>query len=577
MKKELINFVSENNLSPFNSSRTSLVQTKSIYKTRDAKSIHQKVLNKISENFVFPETFNLLHFFNFTNDIEEIKKRQDFFFKIKESQKLDNSFLREIKLPKKYWKPKYDVLIVTESVEIFTKLKKINYPVKMLVSESDVSLLESYDVVQVIDCPDYSLVLESLPQSVFLNYIDEAYLESHLEELSGWEDNIKILNENKLNEKLTSKINELEPLLYLIENEESVVLDRDLAEEKLELINKDVNEKLKEMTVSGESLVDMISKGVLPNELKEVIIESIKKTNLPQSIFLNQIPVKIDEEELDKIINRENSNEFSRLAEKVKTYSEQLKTIPKKLEELKNELIFFDFFSGVSNFIKKDSTFPTHSRDFSIFQSKNIFLSSAQSISFNLNKDYRCSILTGANSGGKTTLIEHVIQVISLFQLGLPVSGSVRVPMFSDIYYFAKNKGSINKGAFETLLSQLSTVNSGDKTLILADEIEAVTEPGVAGDIISATVDYYINQNCFLVVATHLGHEIKNSLPKKTRIDGIEAKGLDENFELIVDHNPVLGRLANSTPELIVEKMANNKKTSYFIHLNNYLKNKKKE
>jgi dsDNA-specific endonuclease/ATPase MutS2 len=61
-------------------------------------------------------------------------------------------------------------------------------------------------------------------------------------------------------------------------------------------------------------------------------------------------------------------------------------------------------------------------------------------------------------------------------------------------------------------------------------------------------------------------------MPEKTRIDGIEAKGLDENFELIVDHNPVLGRLANSTPELIVEKMASSQKLDYFIYLNDYLK-----
>ena len=139
--------------------------------------------------------------------------------------------------------------------------------------------------------------------------------------------------------------------------------------------------------------------------------------------------------------------------------------------------------------------------------------------------------------------------------------------MFSEVYYFAKNKGSASKGAFETLLSQMSQIKTGEKTIILADEIEAVTEPGVAGKIISATADYFISKGCFLVIATHLGHEIKDSLPAFSRIDGIEAKGLDENNELIVDHNPVLGRLAHSTPELIVEKMAKMHGTEYFLNL----------
>jgi dsDNA-specific endonuclease/ATPase MutS2 len=148
------------------------------------------------------------------------------------------------------------------------------------------------------------------------------------------------------------------------------------------------------------------------------------------------------------------------------------------------------------------------------------------------------------------------------------------MPIFSEIYYFAKTKGSANKGAFETLLTQMSKIIPGEKTLILADEIEAVTEPGVAGKIVSATADYFIGKGCFLIIATHLGQDIQKVLPSKTRIDGIEAKGLDENFNLIVDHNPVLGRLAHSTPELIVEKMASSDKTKtdYFIFLNEFLK-----
>jgi dsDNA-specific endonuclease/ATPase MutS2 len=203
-------------------------------------------------------------------------------------------------------------------------------------------------------------------------------------------------------------------------------------------------------------------------------------------------------------------------------------------------------------------------------------LDSAQPVSFHLNQENKCSILTGANSGGKTTLIEHIIHLITLSQLGIPITGKVSMPLFTEVYYFAKTKGSANKGAFETLLTQMSKINPGKNTIILADEIEAVTEPGVAGIIVSATADYFIQKDCFLIIATHLGQDIQKVLPKKARIDGIEAKGLDENFDLIIDHNPVLGRLAHSTPELIVEKMASSAKTSndYLVFINNFLKNK---
>jgi len=66
--------------------------------------------------------------------------------------------------------------------------------------------------------------------------------------------------------------------------------------------------------------------------------------------------------------------------------------------------------------------------------------------------------------------------------------------------------------------------------------------------------------------------EIEKVLPNGARIDGIEAKGLDDRNELIVDHNPVIGRLASSTPELIVEKMAKTSDKDYFRYLNEYLK-----
>jgi len=165
--------------------------------------------------------------------------------------------------------------------------------------------------------------------------------------------------------------------------------------------------------------------------------------------------------------------------------------------------------------------------------------------------------------------------MISLFQIGLPINGEIKIPLFTEIYYFAKNKGAMDKGAFENLLEQMSAIIPGNKTLILADEIEAVTEPGVAGKIISATADFYIRKDCFLVIATHLGQEIQKVLPRFARIDGIESKGLNEKMELIIDHNPVIGRLAHSTPELIVEKLAHSRKEDYFRYIHEWLKSTK--
>ena len=141
-------------------------------------------------------------------------------------------------------------------------------------------------------------------------------------------------------------------------------------------------------------------------------------------------------------------------------------------------------------------------------------------------------------------------------------------------------KGVLSGGIISAVPSSLSvnispfTILTDTGLLVVSDEIESVTEPGVAGRIISATAEFFIEKACFLVIATHLGQEIQKSLPNFARIDGIEARGLDEYYELIVDHNPVIGKLANSTPELIVEKMANTEKTPYLEYLYNKIKNK---
>lgn len=575
MKERLIQFIRENDLSPFNQYKSQLnLSNPSIFKTRDAKAVHNKVLSKISQNFVFSDTSNLLNEFAFTEKIEEILARQEFFKKIRDLGRKENAFLKELRIPRQTWKPKYDIVVVTEDSNTFNKLREMKCPVQLLVGENDLALLETRDLVQVIDCDEYGLVLESLPQAVFLKNISEVYLERHLEELSGWQNNLEILRQNMLSQSLGQLVGEVYPLLNLIDERQSKNLTRDFVEKKIEEINKNISEKIKAMTVSGDSLMAVLSKGVLPQELKNIVREEIRISGIPSTVLIEELPVKIFEEELERTITKQSLNEYSDIAEEIKSNANQIKEIPKKLRELSESLLVFDFITGLSQFLQKEMEFSENSNDFKMINSKNIFLDNAQPISFELNNFFKCSILTGANSGGKTTLIEHIIQLISFYQLGLPVHGKIYLPTFSDVYYFAKNKGSANKGAFETLLTQMSEIRPGNKTLILADEIEAVTEPGVAGSIICATADYYLKQNCFLVIATHLGHEIQKTLPAFTRIDGIEAKGLTAEFDLIVDHNPVLGRLANSTPELIVEKMANTNTNSYFSHLHSHLKNK---
>jgi len=116
----------------------------------------------------------------------------------------------------------------------------------------------------------------------------------------------------------------------------------------------------------------------------------------------------------------------------------------------------------------------------------------------------------------------------------------------------------VSAGAFETTLKQFAEIVVSDKSkLTLFDEIEAITEPGSAANVIAGLIEILQRdpKSC-TVICSHLAREIKEVTNVPVRIDGIEARGLDENLDLIVDRTPRFGIIARSTPELIVERLA---------------------
>jgi hypothetical protein len=170
-----------------------------------------------------------------------------------------------------------------------------------------------------------------------------------------------------------------------------------------------------------------------------------------------------------------------------------------------------------------------------------------------------CALISGANSGGKTTIIQTLAQVVTMAQSGFPVPAKqAYVPVFEELYFFYKSRGMVSAGAFETTLKQFADIVVSEKTkLALFDEIEAITEPGSAANVIAGLIEILQSDpQTSTVICSHLAREIQEVTSVPIRIDGIEARGLDENLDLIVDRTPCFGKLARSTPELIVERLS---------------------
>ncbi|MFB6188612.1 MAG: helix-hairpin-helix domain-containing protein [Halapricum sp.] len=181
--------------------------------------------------------------------------------------------------------------------------------------------------------------------------------------------------------------------------------------------------------------------------------------------------------------------------------------------------------------------------------------------------DYRVSgvaLLSGVNSGGKTSTLDLIALVVVLAHMGLPVPAErasvQRIDeLFSELHYYAKTQGTLDAGAFESTLREFGDLVTGvaddRETLVLVDELESITEPGASANIIAGILEALSERGATAVFVSHLAGEIRDVASIDLAVDGIEAVGLEDG-ELIVDRSPVKGKLARSTPELIVEKLA---------------------
>ena len=170
----------------------------------------------------------------------------------------------------------------------------------------------------------------------------------------------------------------------------------------------------------------------------------------------------------------------------------------------------------------------------------------------------RVTVLTGANSGGKTTLLETLCQVVLLAHMGLPVpADEVQLGRF-DAVVFHRRHASFNAGVLEsTLRTVVPPLTESGRTLMLVDEFEAITEPGSAASLLHGLVGLSVETGALGVFVTHLAGDLE-PLPDRARTDGIFARGLDDDLSLDVDYQPRFDSVGRSTPEFIVSRLVAN-------------------
>ncbi len=515
-----------------------------------------KIFTKIREHFLSKSKYRKevkeeIENFKPSNSINEIIKRQE---KVKElievAKRVDFRKVEKLKM---------------------VNPKKKFFSDRVYIAKNDDEYIEASnlgvcEVVRFEESTDYPILLNDFVSEISLeSFVPEIFVSALLDDLET------IRNLAELEKDVSGENKYLEILrdLESIREEYNRLVDLDRIEKDIfemeARINAEIERRLSEikLTITGDELLKLMEgkeiSGIIEKHIISVLEEFEKELNsvgIKEPVFTRTFPVRIDQESLFREIKRVKSRislEFYlkclKIAKKIDISEINMRVSHYRKLELYKIL-------GDDSFV-----FPEFGDGTEFLDGWNLFIEKPDPVSYCIGKaeihgrNENIAILTGANSGGKTSLLELVCQIVILAHMGFPVNArNARISIYNEIFYFRKKQTSYGSGAFEKAISGIAkTIAGKGKKLILIDEFESVTEPGAGAKILASLLKIADKKGHHAIVVSHLGDEFREF--DFLRIDGIEAKGLDENLNLIVDRQPVFEKVGKSTPELIIERL----------------------
>ncbi|MFA4662968.1 endonuclease MutS2 [Pyrococcus kukulkanii] len=535
----------------------------------DAREIYKTIRKIILEKIRHEEAKKLLDDFTPTSDREEILRRQEYLRK--EIEKVSEDVreyiekIRPIRFRRDYL---HDRLLIVSEEEV-EEAEKLGL---CMVSTEPV---EGYDLV--LSTTGYGIEVELKPYDV----APELYIMPLWENRDVLEALARLFPGGAAGKILKA----LQPLEEVMRKKEAIERIEEVIAEEERRLNEVIEEKLErfKLTLSGRDLVEFLKalkSGDVDfllskfSSLNDEILEEIRKAEEGISeklgvyveVFPREYPIEVSPDIVEGI-RRELEKEV-----KVELYlksreivEEILPLLPKLKGEIKRAYEL-EFFLAVKEF-SQGFVFPRiEGGGIGFVEGKNLFIENPQPVSYFIGRakgpfkgiqEANIVVLTGANSGGKTSLLELTLQVVILSHMGFPVPAKEAwIEPLDEVFFFKRKRAVYGAGAFENSLKALvRSLKGRGKKLILIDEFEAITEPGAAVKILAEMLRIAHEKDFYVVIVSHLGEDLKKEL-SFARVDGIEASGLDENLNLIVDRQPKFGVIGKSTPELIVERLA---------------------
>ncbi len=440
---------------------------------------------------------------------------------------------------------RYATIITAEELESLEDYEFVVY----IFSTGQIELDDAYNVAMVTgNSMEYEIIPETVLSYFYTNYD-------------------LLLNILKIKEILGQE-SVIPEIIEIIDSLELSKVDESIFDAAVEAAKKEADSKLKDsikkVDLKGDEVLALMNEG-MPAKIQSIFDDVIKeakeeikaRTGCSFDPFIQKYPIEIDYQELERVKRQEIAKQHINAFDKKVKAASKLSELKTNTEVEIQEILEFDYEFALGCFAYYYNLNPPeigNRFDFSGGIHLNLALekgNNIQKIDYSLQIPENVALLTGANSGGKTTLLETLAQISIMAQMGLPVcADEATVKLVDEVYFFSK-KRSLDAGAFESFLNTFMPVVITETTkLALLDELEAITELEAAVKIIASFIDLLKDSDSYAVIVTHMAREIMKYT--QVRVDGIEAKGLDENYNLIVDRTPKMNYLAKSTPELIL-------------------------
>ncbi|MBV1767216.1 MAG: endonuclease MutS2, partial [Methanobacterium sp.] len=412
-------------------------------KTDRAQQLYEEIIEKIMEYSHTSHARNKILLLAPTQNQELIQKRLDL---VNHSRKmvaglpLDkvSSLLKNLHIPKAS-KPFFDPskAIMVENQEDMDYLVEMGinqyYP---LISYGENREIEEYEMVFYIyssgemELDDASNVIMISIEADIIEIIPEMVL-------NFFKDNEEIFSQVLELRKVLHKDSVLEDVMEIIstlQGLDSQEIDFDKVVKKVRVEADEVlKESIKKVDLKGDEVLHLLNQG-LPPKLEKIFDQVIRKardqikieTDVEFDPFFPTYPLEIDQQEVERIKKREISQRQIEYFDKKVKAAGQLSLLKEKSEEEISEALEFDYEFALGCFAHYyQLKVPEIGDEFSLEGALHLNLAredNVQRIDYHLSYPENVALLTGANSGGKTTLLETLAQISIMTQMGLPVS-----------------------------------------------------------------------------------------------------------------------------------------------------------